>query len=162
MTKRTPPYSPEVRVDSAAVPMVRAPTHPPSQQPGRTGSWRVCRSITSPSTCSKASRVTISGSSGPCRGLAASRPSTRRGVRSKGLKRCCGCVRASALPAAGRCASRTDCSQSVSVSQRLTKCETGVDAAYPAPCARVCDKPMRLTLSTMRRSCQRLALFATG
>src|SRR4051812_15814994 len=56
--------------------------------------------------------------SGPCRGWAASRPSTRRGVRSRGLKRCRGCARASALPAAGRCASRTGCSQSVSVSQR--------------------------------------------
>src|SRR4051794_17891662 len=61
----------------------------------------------------------------------------------QGFERCCGCARALALPAAGRCASRTDCSQSVSVSQRLIKCETGVDAAYPAPCARVCDTPSK-------------------
>ena len=45
----------------------------------------------------------------------ASRPSTRRGVRSRASKPCCGCARASALPAAGRCASRTGCSQSVSL-----------------------------------------------
>src|SRR4051812_2246403 len=43
---------------------------------------------------------------------------------SRGLKGCCGCARASALQVPGRCASRTDCSQSVSVSQRLIKCET--------------------------------------
>src|SRR4051794_40119806 len=40
---------------------------------------------------------------------------------------------------AGRCVSRTDCSQSVSVSQRLTKCETGVGPAHPAAYVRLCD-----------------------
>src|SRR5438128_2236765 len=52
----------------------------------------------------------------------------------------------SALRAAGRCASRTGCSHSASASQRLTRCETEVDAAYPAPCTRVCDmcgRPLR-------------------
>src|SRR3954454_610952 len=62
-----------------------------------------------------------------------------RGVRSRASKPCCGCARASALPAAGRCASRTGCSQSVSVSQRLTKCETGVGPAHPAAYVRLCD-----------------------
>src|SRR4051812_47031059 len=71
-------------------------THPPSRQPGKTGSWRVCRSITLPNTCSRASRVTTSGSSGPCRGSAAFRPSTRHGGRSGALKPCSGCARASA------------------------------------------------------------------
>src|SRR4051812_28423261 len=41
-------------------------------------------------------------------------------------RRCCGCAKASALPARGPCASRTDCLRSASVFQRLTKCETGV------------------------------------
>src|SRR3954454_18056102 len=106
--------------------MGRGPTHPPLPQPGKTGSWRARRCITSPSTCSKASRATTSGSSGPCRGWAASRPSTRPGGPSRGLKRCCGCARASALRARGPSASRTGCSRSASVFQRLTKCETGV------------------------------------
>src|SRR4051794_39311616 len=38
--------------------MVRGPTHPPSRRPGKTGFWRAPRSITSPSTCSRGSRVT--------------------------------------------------------------------------------------------------------
>jgi len=65
--------------------------------------------------------VTTSGSSGPCRGSAASKPSTQPGVRSRALKPCCGCARALALRVPGRCANRTGCSRSVSVSQRLTK-----------------------------------------
>src|SRR4051812_40540341 len=55
-------------------------------------------------------------------------------------------AQASASPARGPFASRTGCSRSASVSQRLTKCETGVDAAYPAPYTRVCDmcgRPLR-------------------
>ncbi len=126
--------------------MARGPTHPPSLQPGKTGSWLALRSTMSPSTCSRGSRAITSGSSGPCRGWAASRPSTQRDGPSRGLKRCCGCARALALPAAGRCASRTACSQSVSVSQRLTKCETGVGPAHPATYATVCDmcgRPLR-------------------
>ena len=43
---------------------------------------------------------------------------------------------------AGRCASRTGCSRSASVSQRLTKCETGPIPAHPAAYARVCDTPL--------------------
>ena len=31
---------------TGSAPMVRGPTHPPLPQPGKTGSWRVCRSIT--------------------------------------------------------------------------------------------------------------------
>src|SRR3954464_6860663 len=44
-------------------------------------------------------------------------------VDARGLKRYCGCVRASALRALGRCANRTNCSRSASVSRRLTKRE---------------------------------------
>jgi transposase, IS6 family len=67
-----------------------------------------------------------------CRGSGAFSPSARRGARSRASRRCCGCARASALRARGRCASRTGCSRSVSVFRRLTKCETGAGTAHPA------------------------------
>src|SRR4051812_24782679 len=124
--------------------MGRGPTHPPSRQPGKMGSWPARRRITSPNISSRGSRAITSGSSGPCRGWAASRPSTRPGGPSRASRRCCGCARASALPARGPFASRTGCSRSASVSQRLTKCETGVGTVHPAPCARVCDKPLQI------------------
>src|SRR3954466_851822 len=122
--------------------MVRGPTHPPSRQPGTRGSWRVCRCITSPSTCSRGSRATTSGSSGPCRGSAAFRPSTQRDGPSRASKPCCGCARALALRVPGRCASRTGCSRSASVSRRLIKCKLGADPAHPAAYTRVCDTPV--------------------
>src|SRR5215207_7356434 len=121
--------------------MGRGPTHPPSRRAGKPACWRARRCITSPSTCSRGSRAITSGSSGPCRGLAVSKPSTRPDARSRASKPCCGCARGSALPAAGRCASRTDCSRSASVFQRLTKCKFEADPARPAASARVCDKP---------------------
>src|SRR5215210_6502052 len=49
----------------------RGPTHPRSRQPGKTAFWRARRCMTSPNTCSKASRATTSGSRGLCRELAA-------------------------------------------------------------------------------------------
>ena len=48
------------------------------------------------------------------------------GARSRVSRRCCGCARALALRVPERCANRTSCSRSASVSQRLTRCETGV------------------------------------
>src|SRR5215213_6256756 len=103
--------------------MVRGPTRPPSPQPGKTACWRARRRITSPNISSRGSRAIPSGSSGPCRGLGAFRPSTRPGGRSRASRRCCGCARASGLPARGRFASRTSYWQSASVSRRLTKSE---------------------------------------
>src|SRR5881275_1163383 len=52
----------------------------------RLRSFRKIRSIMSPSTCSRGSRVITSGSRGPCRGSAAFIPSTRHDGRSGGLK----------------------------------------------------------------------------
>src|SRR4051812_3413968 len=43
------------------------------------------------------------------------------------------------------CEQNRTASRSASVSRRLTKCETGGDAAYPAPCARVCDRALSRT-----------------
>jgi len=65
------------------------------------------RYITSPSPCSRGLRAITSGSGSPCRGSAASNPSTRPGAPSRASRRCCGCARALALRTAGRCASRT-------------------------------------------------------
>ena len=94
---------------------IRRPLCP---HPGKRGSCRETRSITSPSTCSRASRAIIFGSSGRCRGSAAFNPSTRHDERSGGSRPCCGCGRASASGAPGRCASRTGCCRSVSVCRR--------------------------------------------
>ena len=94
--------------------MAPAPIRPPSRRPGKRAFYRTTRSITSPSTCSKASRATISGSSGRCRGSAAFTPSTRHDARSGGSRPCCGCARALASRAPGLSASRTGCSRSAS------------------------------------------------
>src|SRR3982750_3866420 len=56
------------------------PTHPPLPQPGKTACWRARRRIPSPNISSRGSRAITSGSSGPCRGSAAFRPSTRPGA----------------------------------------------------------------------------------
>jgi len=56
---------------------------------------------TSPKTCSKALKATISGSSRPCRRSVASNPFTPPGEPSKGSKPCCGCARASASLSGG-------------------------------------------------------------
>jgi hypothetical protein len=51
--------------------------------------------------------------------------------------------------------SRTGCSQSVSVSQRLTKCETGAATAHPAAYVRLCDTagtPTRIGEAKLRRA----------
>src|SRR4051812_41180432 len=82
-------------------------------------------------TCSRGSRAITFGSSGPCHGSGAFRPSTRRGAPSRASKPCWGCARGSALRAPGRCASRTGCSRSASVFQRLIKCKTGANPARP-------------------------------
>ena len=67
--------------------------------------------------------------------------STRRGGRSRALRRCCGCAKVLALRAPGRCASRTGCSRSASVFRRLTKRKTGAAPALHAAYVRVCDRP---------------------
>ena len=82
-----------------------------------------------------------SGSRDRCRGSAAFSPSTRPGVRSGGSRPYCGCAKGSGLRARGRCASRTGCCRSVSVSRRLIKPETRAVLAYRAAYARICDKP---------------------
>jgi hypothetical protein len=118
-----------------------APTRRPLWQSGKTGSCRKIRSITSPSTCSRASRATISGSRRTCRGSAAFSPFTRHDARSGGSKPCCDCGRASVLRALGQYASRIGCCRSASDFRRLSKRETGVGAVPRAAYPRVCDKP---------------------
>ena len=74
-------------------------------------------------------------------GSAAFSPSTRHDVRSGGSRPYCGCAKDSGLRARGRCASRTSCCRSVSVSRRLIKPEMRAVLAYRAAYARICDKP---------------------
>ena len=52
-------------------------------------------------------------------------PSIRRDGRSGGLRPCCGCERALALPARGRGTNRTGCCRSASDFRRPTKRKTG-------------------------------------
>src|SRR4051812_525515 len=73
MLKDQPLLAPD-RIGTDGPPPIRRPL----QHPGKRGSCRENRCITSPSTCSRASRAIISGSSGQCRGSAAFNPSARR------------------------------------------------------------------------------------
>ena len=123
-----------------------AGAYPPAiAEAGKPACWRAPRCITSPSTCSRGSRAITSGSSGPCRGWAASNPSTQRGAPSRASKPCCGCARASALRARGPSASRTGCSRSASVSRRLTKRENqGRAQPILRPTPEFATRPARL------------------
>ena len=56
---------------------------------------------------------------------------------------CCGYGKDSALPAPGRCGSRTGCCRSVSDFRRYIKRKTGVGTVHRAAYARVCDKPLK-------------------
>jgi hypothetical protein len=95
------------------------------------------------------------GSSGRCRGSAAFSPSTRHDARSGGSRPCCGCTRALASPARGRCASRTGFCRSASDFQRPTKRKIGVGTAHCTAYARVCDKPRASAIRKARNQLRR-------
>ncbi len=115
-------------IGSARMPL--APTRPPSEQRGEPAFSFALRCTMSPSTCSRGSKATTSGSREPCRGWAASSPSRQPDAPFRASRPCSGCARASASPVRGPSASRTSCSRSASDFRRLTKHEN--EAAHPA------------------------------